>query len=119
MIISLSILTACGEKNEPVAQKKTPNVQKKEPVQTAPPAQAPIIPNLKVDQLLKMSKNERQELERRCLGVSHPTCSELKGDGFRKMMDLEVSYCKSNAARKGLYDRSEGAREERKCNEMF
>jgi hypothetical protein len=100
--ITLLMLTACGKKDETVAEPK-----------------APPIPTMTVNQILDMSKNERQELERRCLGISHPTCNELKGDSFKKLKDLRISMCRLGAAQKGLYDRSGAAREERQCDEMF
>lgn len=98
----LLLLTACGQKESVVEIPK-----------------GPPIPTLTVSQILDMSKNERQELERRCLGVTHATCTELKSDSFNKLKDFRIASCKTNAAFKGLSDRYEGIREERKCDEMF
>lgn len=100
--ILLLMLVACGQKEAAVEVPK-----------------GPPIPTLNVSQILDMSKNERQELERRCLGVTHPTCTELKSDSFNKLRDFRIASCKTNAAFKGLSDRYEGMREERKCDEMF
>jgi hypothetical protein len=99
---AIALLVACGKKDETITEPK-----------------APSIPIMTLNEILDMSKNERQELERRCLGVSHPTCTELKGDSFKRSKDFRVSLCRLGAAQKGLYDRSEAAREERKCDEMF
>jgi len=99
---AVALLAACGQKEAVVEVPK-----------------APSIPTMTVREILDMSKNERQELERRCLGVSHPTCTELKGDSFRQLKDFRISLCRVGAAQKGLYDRYEAAREEKKCDEMF
>lgn len=95
------LLAACGQK-EAVIEVPTPP-----------------IPTLSVSEIIDMSKNERQELERRCLGVSHETCSNLKSDSFQKRKDLRIAMCKAGASYTGLSDRNKAAREERKCDEMF
>jgi len=77
------------------------------------------IPSLTLKQILDLSKNERQELERRCLGVSHPTCTELKSESFKKLRDLRISLCRSGASQTGLYDQRKAAKEERECDNLF
>ena len=99
--IFFALLTACGEKAEPKAEPK-----------------APSIPTMSVHQILDMSQNQRQELERRCLGVSHPTCDEFAKGSVKRLMELRISLCKVDAAQKGLYDRYGAERDERKCDEM-
>lgn len=59
---------------------------------TSQPSQ-PNIPSYDVSSVRALSKNERQELERRCLGVDHPTCTLLKSDSLKNMDDLDRSFC--------------------------
>ncbi len=75
-------LVACGEKAPDSAE--------------AP--QAPAIPSLSVDELLALNKNERQEMERRCLGSTDATCVRFKSDEFRNRDDLERSFCNTGKA---------------------
>ena len=97
----LALLMACGEKAEPKAEPK-----------------APPIPTMSLNEILDMSKNQRQELERRCLGVSHPTCDAFTKGSVERLMNFKISTCKAVAAQKGLYDRFGAERDERKCDEM-
>ena len=53
----------------------------------------PPFPSFSLEQLLDLNKNERAELERRCLGVSNPTCDEFKGDPFKKQDAFRKSLC--------------------------
>lgn len=53
----------------------------------------PNIPSYDVSSVSGLSKNERQELERRCLGVDHPTCTLLKSDLLKAMDNLDQSLC--------------------------
>lgn len=101
-VTAVATLVACGKQEVAVEKPKEPQ-----------------IPELTASELLDMTKNERQEIERRCIGQSHTTCSELKGDSFKKMKDFRISLCRVGAAQTGLSDRYEGAREERKCDDMF
>lgn len=75
-------LVACGE--------KTPDA--------AAAPQAPAIPNLSIDELLALNKNERQEMERRCLGSTDATCVRFKSDDFKKRDNLERSFCSAGKA---------------------
>jgi len=59
-------------------------------------ATEPSIPNFSVSELTKLSKNERQELERRCLGSSHMTCLNLKSESFKNSIELDKSFCRAN-----------------------
>jgi hypothetical protein len=65
--------------------------------QPQPPAvEKPSIPS--VSNWHNLSENEFQEIERRCLGVNHPTCDDLANgrksrktlDEFRKATDRAV-----------------------------
>jgi len=58
-----------------------------------PTPTGPNIPSLDVSQLANLTKNERDEIERRCLGANHPTCDALKSDSFRKLWELKVAHC--------------------------
>ena len=58
----------------------------------------PNIPSYDVSSVLQLSKNERQELERRCLGVDHPTCTLLKSNSLKTMEDLDRSSCELEVA---------------------
>jgi hypothetical protein len=51
------------------------------------------IPTLTVAELIALSKNETDEIERRCLGVAHPTCLKLKSESYSKSFQLEKSFC--------------------------
>lgn len=58
----------------------------------------PIIPSYTISEVRELSKNERQELERRCLGLDHPTCVILKSDTLKEMDSLDKSFCESKKA---------------------
>lgn len=58
----------------------------------------PNIPSYDVSSVRALSKNERQELERRCLGVDHPTCTLLKSDSLKTMEDLDRAFCETKVA---------------------
>ena len=103
---ALVLLAACGKEDEASSEPKAPLI--------------PIIPTLTADQLIEMSKNERQELERRCLGVSHPTCTALKGNYFKELKMMKLSTCRFRAAQKGfLKERYVIEREYRICDEKY
>ncbi len=107
LIIATSILAsllACGDQNNA----STPQV-----------SATPSIPTYTLNQLLDMTKNERQEIERRCLGVTHQTCTDLKSDSFRKLKEVRISSCNVDASFTGLSDPVEAARKRRKCDELF
>jgi hypothetical protein len=53
----------------------------------------PVLPMLKAKDLADLSRNELDELERRCLGLTHPTCTELKSDDFKKWMKTNTLIC--------------------------
>ncbi len=82
-------------------------------------AEKPNIPDLKRSEIMELSKNERQELERRCLGVSHPTCIELKSKSFKMLMGLKFTTCEAAAAAKSIIDPYEGRIAKGVCNEQF
>ena len=107
LIIATSILAsllACGDQNN---------------ANTPPVSATPSIPTYTLNQLLDMTKNERQEIERRCLGITHQTCTDLKSDSFRKLKELRISTCNLDASYKGLSDAGEAARARRKCDDLF
>jgi hypothetical protein len=95
-------LAACDEQKSVVVETKSPP-----------------IPDLTLNQILDMSKNERQELERRCLGVTHKTCTDLKSDSFRRAKEFRIASCNVDASFKGLSDPGAAARARRKCDELF
>jgi len=100
---ALVLLAACGKEDEASSEPK-----------------APLIPTLTSTQLIEMSKNERQELERRCLGISHPTCTVLKGDSFNSLKKAYLASCRLRAAQKGfLKERYVIEREYRICDEKY
>lgn len=85
-----------------------------------------MIPNLTVNQILDLTRNERQELERRCLGSSNTTCIELKSELYTTLRDMKISRCETRVAFKDLEnsislapDREGLAREKQKCRDMF
>lgn len=86
--------------------------------QTENKAEEPKVPNLTFDDLTKLSKNERQELERRCLGVSHPTCTQLKGSSLQNHLDLKKAFCKTSAIVKNPSDAYQVRIDEAKCEEL-
>ena len=65
-VLAVTLLSACDQPQPPAVQK-------------------PSIP--RVSNWIDLSENEFQEIERRCLGVSHPTCDGLsKGRESRKRL---------------------------------
>ena len=96
-------LVACGNKDHDVKE-------------SAP--KKPDIPNMTLDMLTKLTKNERQELERRCLGVDHPTCTELKGKGLQNHIDVQVYFCKQSASFYELSDKQRAIHEAEKCEDL-
>jgi hypothetical protein len=86
--------------------------------QTENKAEVPKVPNLTFDDLTKLSKNEREELERRCLGVSHPTCVQLKGNSLKNHLDLKKSFCKTSAIVKNSADAYQMRIDEAKCEQL-
>lgn len=71
----------------------------------------PSIPTLDATQILDLSKNEQSELERRCLGVTHPTCTEMKSEGFKSLRDLRKSLCET--------ERLVSGKVEDKCRQFY
>ena len=57
-------------------------------------------PSFSVTQIIDMSKNEREELERRCLGVSNSSCSNLSD--AKSKMRARVDSCKQTKT--GYFD---------------
>lgn len=55
------------------------------------------LPAMNEAQLAELNRNERQELERRCLGVTHPTCTALKSDFFKQLLNAKLAVCDANA----------------------
>lgn len=53
----------------------------------------PPFPSLTTSQLLELNKNERAELQRRCLGVSNKTCTDFKSDSFKRTDDALKALC--------------------------
>jgi hypothetical protein len=49
------------------------------------------IPHYNASDLAKLSKNEFDEIERRCIGANHPTCDAMKSDSFRRASDFARS----------------------------
>lgn len=78
---------------------------------------SPSIPNYSIDKILDMSKNERQELERRCLGISHQTCSNLSSGSFRERKESRLKICNYKASLEN--DNEKRTREQKKCDELF
>ena len=68
---------------------------------TSQPSQ-PNIPSYDLSSVHQLSKNERQELERRCLGVDHPTCTLLKSDSLKKLENLDRSFCEAEVAQNSI-----------------
>ena len=87
VLISCFLVVACGKRDY-------------DPPPSAEPIKSvePKIPYFSVSDLTKLSKNERQELERRCLGSSHKTCEKLKSEDFKNVMKLEQSFCQASNA---------------------
>lgn len=80
MIFAL-LLTACDKQKEH---------EPKEVVKVEPP-----FPSLSIYEILALNKNERAELERRCLGVQHQTCTNFKSEEFVKLDDQSKKLCES------------------------
>ena len=92
---AFSLITACGQQTA-----TAPDVPKEPPFPTFTNAQ-----------LLDLSKGERQELERRCLGVSNKTCDEFKSDDFKKQDAFRKSMCDT----KDAMDKMTGGRRDAEC----
>lgn len=101
VLVAAVTLVACGNKDVAESAPKKPDV-----------------PSISYSELTELTKNERQELERRCLGVDHPTCTELKGSALKNWIELEISSCKVSAAMTGFSDRYAGRQEEAKCDDL-
>ena len=100
-LVATVTLVACGNKDVAVSAPQKPDV-----------------PYMSLSQLTELSKNERQELERRCLGVDHPTCTELKGSSLQTQINFKVSSCKVSAAMTGMSNPYAGRQAEAKCDDL-
>lgn len=89
-VLATTLLSACNDPKPPVKAK-------------------PSIPE--VYNWNNLSENEFQEIERRCLGVSHPTCDGLdkgrrdRADSKRNMDNLSKAIDGVNRATDSLYRR--------------
>ena len=99
LLVCVAALTACDKKDADVA--------------TAP--QVPEVPSMTMDQLLAMNKNERAEMERRCLGISNKTCNDFKGEQFKTSDGIRRSGCMVAESTRSLG----GLRREAKCEVYF
>lgn len=99
-LVTVAFLTACNQQNSPQASAKQ--------------SEAPF-PVLTIDELLNLNKNERAELERRCLGLSNKTCSDFKGSTFKQRDESARSSCQSAAA----MDRVIGGKTQPKCEKYL
>ena len=50
-------------------------------------------------ELAKLSKNQFEEIERRCIGVTHPTCTQLTSESYKNIYDFLKSSCEAQSAR--------------------
>ena len=50
-------------------------------------------PYVTIDQMLDLSKSARSELAQRCQGVQNTTCSDFKGETFKKRDELAKTFC--------------------------
>lgn len=73
---------------------------------STPQPSQPNIPSYDLSSASDLSKNERQELERRCLGVDHPTCTLLKSDSLKNLDNFSKALCEAQAAQNGITGRS-------------
>lgn len=110
-LVIAAFLSACQKSEGTAGQKSEGTAEQAAPQQRS-------IPDLTVDSLLNLSRNERDELERRCLGASHQTCANLKGDSFKKMLELKKAFCRTDASVKGLTDRAAARDAERRCEDL-
>lgn len=81
---------------------------------TSQPSQ-PNIPSYDLSSVRQLSKNERQELERRCLGIDHPTCTLLKSDSLKRLENLDRSFCETEVAQ----NRITGGSLSPKCRDLL
>lgn len=70
-----------------------------------------VIPDFNLDALIKLSVNEKNELERRCLGVNHPTCNTLKSKEYKDKIESWRKACMVGAA----FQMENRKKEEDKC----
>ena len=54
------------------------------------------VPLLTIEQYVELNKNQRQELERQCIGSSSPTCRLSSSTTFIKVMESRKSFCEMN-----------------------
>ena len=50
-------------------------------------------PSIAIDQMLDLNKSERFELAQRCQGAQNTTCSDFKGEVFKKRDELAKTFC--------------------------
>lgn len=85
----VGMLTACDQQKTAADQQNTqvPSEQKEN--------RGPEIPILSVNQILDLSKNEFNEIERRCLGARSETCTNMKSESYTTLRDLRKSLCET------------------------
>lgn len=89
VLILSAAISACGQNDDATLRAATKS--------------EPQIPSMTITELVALNKNERAEMDRRCLGVQHKTCSDYKSEAFRKVDDLERSFCNLADASGNLY----------------
>ena len=97
-IVALTLLAACTREASDETAKQASST-------------SPNIPTLDASQILDLSKIEQDELQRRCLGVTHPTCAELKSDSFKNLRNLRKSMCETARLMNGQV--------EEKCRQFY
>ena len=103
LLIFALVVAACGKNSEQESQEI---VKKEQPLQSFNVDQITLLPQeivkneaafpyFTVDEIILLNKNERSELERRCLGLHNQTCTNFKSEEFLKKDKQYREYCES------------------------
>ena len=98
LFVVLNFMGGCGQKE----------IENKEPS----------FPYFSTSQIADMSNNERQELERRCLGLKNETCDNLKSKEVQSLIETKVGVCKLNAISKNMFNPYQEKEDDKKCEQM-
>ena len=61
------------------------------------------VPLLTFEQYVELNKNQRQELERKCIGSSSPTCRLSSSADFKHFMEFSKSLCQMKNSSNAIY----------------
>lgn len=103
-LIYALMVTACGKNNDQATQESVNKEQSLQSFNVDEMIMRPqevlqneaAFPYFTVDQIILLNKNERDELERRCLGLHNKTCTNFKSEEFLKKDEQYRALCESS-----------------------